>query len=220
MTPHLTIFICTLYSFRSIWIIFIQPKTHCTFICGNLPMFNSSILAFIKLLSTLCCNSILSTLVLAIPSDELPLFVQILYLFSDQVFSVFWTFLASLSFFFLSLSFFSSYFLLPFSSNKAMDSALVNTRAKLLGFAFFCWGVGYTRSSASGDLFELAAGFCTDTFGDIALACTGLWAKFLNQVCTGLRLARAWFLKIDPVWIVGMHVCVCVCCVCVCTRGY
>ena len=27
--------------------------------------------------------------------------------------------------------------------------------------------------------------------------------RFLNQ-------ARAWFLKIDPVWIVGMRVCVCV----------
>ena len=26
----------------------------------------------------------------------------------------------------------------------------------------------------------------------------------------GRRLARAWFLKIDPVWIVGMRVCVCV----------
>ena len=24
------------------------------------------------------------------------------------------------------------------------------------------------------------------------------------------RSAHAWFLKIDPVWIVGMHVCVCV----------
>ena len=32
---------------------------------------------------------------------------------------------------------------------------------------------------------------------------------FLNQ-------ARAWFLKIDPVWIISMHVCVCVC-VCVST---
>ena len=34
---------------------------------------------------------------------------------------------------------------------------------------------------------------------------------FLNQVCAGRRLARAWFLKIDPVQIVVMHVCVCVC---------
>ena len=33
------------------------------------------------------------------------------------------------------------------------------------------------------------------------------------QVTTGLRflLVCAWFLKIDPVWIVSMHVCVCVC---------
>ena len=34
---------------------------------------------------------------------------------------------------------------------------------------------------------------------------------FLNQVRTGLWAARAWFLKIDPVQIVGMRVCVCVC---------
>ena len=33
--------------------------------------------------------------------------------------------------------------------------------------------------------------------------------SFLNQVCAGLWLARGWFLKIDPVWIVGMCVCVC-----------
>ena len=33
---------------------------------------------------------------------------------------------------------------------------------------------------------------------------------FLNQVRAGHRPARAWFLKIDPVRIVGMHVCVCV----------
>ena len=37
----------------------------------------------------------------------------------------------------------------------------------------------------------------------------------------GTRWPRAWFLKIDPVWIVSMRVCVCVCicvsvCVCVC----
>ena len=47
---------------------------------------------------------------------------------------------------------------------------------------------------------------------------------FLNQVRAGLRSARAWFLKIDSVWIVSMCVCVfCVCvCVCVCVRpqGY
>ena len=50
---------------------------------------------------------------------------------------------------------------------------------------------------------------------------------FLNQARTGHRLARIWFLKIDPVWIIGMRVrvCVCVCvyvyvCVCVCAQGY
>ena len=32
----------------------------------------------------------------------------------------------------------------------------------------------------------------------------------LNQARAGSRPARAWFLKIDPVWIVCMHVCVCV----------
>ena len=37
----------------------------------------------------------------------------------------------------------------------------------------------------------------------------------LNQAGTGLRLAHAWFLKIDPVRIVGMRVRVCVC---VCPR--
>ena len=40
---------------------------------------------------------------------------------------------------------------------------------------------------------------------------TTLLACFLNQACAGLRPARAWFLKIDPVWIVGMRVRVCVC---------
>ena len=40
----------------------------------------------------------------------------------------------------------------------------------------------------------------------------------LNQACTSLC---AWFLKIDPVWIVGMHVCLCVCvCVCIHPWGY
>ena len=39
-------------------------------------------------------------------------------------------------------------------------------------------------------------------------------AKFLNQA---RRPARAWFLKIDPVRIVGMRVRVCAC-VCVCPR--
>ena len=37
---------------------------------------------------------------------------------------------------------------------------------------------------------------------------------FLNQARAGRRPARAWFLKIDPVRIVGMRACVCVC-VCV-----
>ena len=42
-------------------------------------------------------------------------------------------------------------------------------------------------------------------------------ASFLNQAHTGHRPACAWFLKIDPVWIVYMRVYVCVCvCVCVC----
>ena len=32
-----------------------------------------------------------------------------------------------------------------------------------------------------------------------------------------MQLARAWFLKIDPVQIIGMRACVCVClCVCMC----
>ena len=44
-------------------------------------------------------------------------------------------------------------------------------------------------------------------------------SMFLNQMRAGHRPARAWFLKIDPVWIVGMHVCVCVC-LCVRALGY
>ena len=36
-------------------------------------------------------------------------------------------------------------------------------------------------------------------------------AQFLNQACSGRRPAHTWFLKIDPVRIVGMRVCVCVC---------
>ena len=35
--------------------------------------------------------------------------------------------------------------------------------------------------------------------------------KFLNQARTVHRPASAWFLKIDPVWIIGMRVRVCVC---------
>ena len=43
---------------------------------------------------------------------------------------------------------------------------------------------------------------------------------FLNQACAGCRPTRAWFLKIDPVRIVGMRVRVCVCvCVCVCVSA-
>ena len=34
--------------------------------------------------------------------------------------------------------------------------------------------------------------------------------QFLNQACAVRRLAHAWFLKIDPVWIIGMRVHVCV----------
>ena len=33
----------------------------------------------------------------------------------------------------------------------------------------------------------------------------------LNQMHASHRLARAWFLKIDPVQVVGMHACVCPC---------
>ena len=36
-------------------------------------------------------------------------------------------------------------------------------------------------------------------------------AIFLHQARAGHRPACAWFLKIDPVRIVGMRVCVCVC---------
>ena len=35
-----------------------------------------------------------------------------------------------------------------------------------------------------------------------------LWHVCLNQARAGLWLARAWFLKIDPVWIVCMCMCV------------
>ena len=35
--------------------------------------------------------------------------------------------------------------------------------------------------------------------------------KFLNQARAGRRPARAWFLKIDPVRIVGMRIRVCMC---------
>ena len=57
--------------------------------------------------------------------------------------------------------------------------------------------------------------------------CNHSW--FLNQVCAGHRPAHILFLKIDPVQIVSMHVCVCMCVcvsvsvclsVCVCAQGY
>ena len=42
---------------------------------------------------------------------------------------------------------------------------------------------------------------------------------FLIRARSGLWLVRAWFLKIDLVWIVSMRVCVCVCpCLCPCPR--
>ena len=56
-------------------------------------------------------------------------------------------------------------------------------------------------------------------YRDIYLLSAGL----SNQARAGLWLARAWFLKVDPVRIVSMCVYVCVClCVCVCVRprGY
>ena len=50
---------------------------------------------------------------------------------------------------------------------------------------------------------------------------------FLNQAGAGHKPAHNWFLKIDPMRIVGMHVCVCVyvcmsvyVCVFVCAQGY
>ena len=54
--------------------------------------------------------------------------------------------------------------------------------------------------------------------------CYLLWNGFLNQVHAGLWPPRAWFFKIDPVWIIGMRACVCVCvcvclCVCVCVHA-
>ena len=39
---------------------------------------------------------------------------------------------------------------------------------------------------------------------------SALHGAFLKQARAGLRPARSWFLKIDPVRIVSMHVCVCV----------
>ena len=36
------------------------------------------------------------------------------------------------------------------------------------------------------------------------------YSAFLNQARAGRRPERTWFLKMDPVWIVGMRVRVCV----------
>ena len=44
----------------------------------------------------------------------------------------------------------------------------------------------------------------------LVLACP-LLETLLNQANAGLWPVRTWFLKIDPVQIVSMHVCVCVC---------
>ena len=45
-----------------------------------------------------------------------------------------------------------------------------------------------------------------------------MYSVLLNQARVSLWLARAWFLKINPVQIVCMSVCVCVC-VCVCVSA-
>ena len=42
----------------------------------------------------------------------------------------------------------------------------------------------------------------------LAIVVRGVPVLFLNQARAGHRLACAWFLKIDPVWIVSMYVCV------------
>ena len=44
---------------------------------------------------------------------------------------------------------------------------------------------------------------------DLRVNITG--KSLLNQACAGCRMARTWFLKIDPVWIVSMCVCVFAC---------
>ena len=65
-------------------------------------------------------------------------------------------------------------------------------------------------------------------FRCIELTDAKIWISNNGSLClvlanrvTFLKQARAWFLKIDPVWIVGMRVRVCVLvCVCVRARGY
>ena len=59
---------------------------------------------------------------------------------------------------------------------------------------------------------------CSAWLLDIRIStCFGEWCIFiavkalLNQERISHRPARTWFLKIDPVRIVGIHVCVCVC---------
>ena len=42
-----------------------------------------------------------------------------------------------------------------------------------------------------------------------------MYTVLLNQARSGCRPVHAWFLKIDPVQIVGMRACVCMC---VCPR--
>ena len=46
--------------------------------------------------------------------------------------------------------------------------------------------------------------YLCNTFSGVS----GITVYLLNQARTGLWPALAWFLKIDPVWIVGIHVCV------------
>ena len=50
--------------------------------------------------------------------------------------------------------------------------------------------------------------------------CTHCYYRgFLNQAHASHRPVCTWFLKIDPVWIVGWYACLCICgvlCVCAC----
>ena len=57
-------------------------------------------------------------------------------------------------------------------------------------------------------------------YSDVRPCCHQSVHAFTSRYDSSL-LARAWFLKIDPVRIVGMRVRVCVCvCVCVRAQGY